>query len=145
MERLTFNTTIDAPREKVWELLWSDESYRKWTSAFSEGSRAETDWKEGSRVLFLGEGEDGMVSKIARNIPNEYMSIAHLGMLTNGVEDLDSEEVRKWSGALENYTLKDVGGKTELFIETDMDESYVEQFKVIWPKALDKLKRMAEQ
>lgn len=145
MERLTFKTTIDAPREKVWKLLWSDESYRKWTSAFSEGSRAVTDWKEGSKVLFLGEGEDGMVSRIARNIPNEYMSIEHLGMIMNGVEDLDSEEVKKWSGALENYTLKDVNGKTELFIETDMDDSYVEEFKKIWPKALDILKTMAEK
>ncbi|TKC04404.1 SRPBCC family protein [Pedobacter frigoris] len=145
MERLTFNITIDAPREKVWKLLWSDESYREWTSAFSEGSRAETDWKEGSKVLFLGEGEDGMVSRIVRNIPNEFMSIEHLGMIQNGVEDLDSDAVKGWSGALENYTLKDVDGKTELFIETDMDESYVEQFKQMWPKALDKLKTMAEK
>lgn len=63
MEKLHFSTNINAPREKVWDTLWNDNSYRKWTSAFMEGSYAETDnWKEGSKVLFLSPGGDGMGS-----------------------------------------------------------------------------------
>ena len=45
MEKQTFKITIDAPREKVWDVLWSDDTYREWTSVFSPGSRAETDWR----------------------------------------------------------------------------------------------------
>ena len=50
MERKEFTIDINAPREKVWDVLWQDDSYRKWTSVFSEGSHAETDWKKGSKV-----------------------------------------------------------------------------------------------
>jgi hypothetical protein len=41
------------------ESMWDDSTYRQWTSAFSEGSHAVSDWKEGSKVLFLSpEGEE---------------------------------------------------------------------------------------
>ena len=80
MERKEFTIDINAPREKVWDVLWQDDSYRKWTSVFSEGSHAETDWKKGSKVLFLDGKGSGMIAKIAENIPNEYMSIQHLGI-----------------------------------------------------------------
>ena len=41
MERKEFKTAIDAPKEKVWDVLWNDETYRQWTTPFSEGSYAE--------------------------------------------------------------------------------------------------------
>jgi len=47
MIRLTFTTTIDAPKELVWRTMLEDETYRKWTRAFQEGSYAVTDWKPG--------------------------------------------------------------------------------------------------
>ena len=65
MERHQFKTTINAPREKVWQTLWNDETYRQWTSAFAKGSRVETDWKTGSKVPFLDGKNRGMVSMIA--------------------------------------------------------------------------------
>ena len=46
MEKMNFSIDINAPKEKVWNVLWDDDSYRKWTSAFAEGSYAKTDnWK----------------------------------------------------------------------------------------------------
>jgi len=65
-----FKITINATPEKVWKILWNDSTYRKWTTVFAEGSFAETDWQEGSKVLFLGPEGRGMVSRIKRNIPN---------------------------------------------------------------------------
>src|SRR5688572_26468739 len=95
MEKLNFSIDINAPREKVWKVLWDDSSYRKWTSVFMEGSCVETDnWKEGSKVLFLDGKGAGMVSKVAVNKPNEYMSFEHLGEVKDGVEDTSSEKVR---------------------------------------------------
>lgn len=145
MKRIQFKQLIDAPREKVWETLWNDETYREWTSVFSEGSRAETDWQKGSKVLFLSGTGEGMVSMIEDNIPNEFMSIKHLGILKNGVEDLNNEEAREWQGALENYTLKYVDEKTELTVDMDITAEYEDHFKKTWPQALDKLKAIAEK
>jgi hypothetical protein len=144
MEKQQFNIAIDAPREKVWNLLWDNETYPVWTSVFSPGSRAETDWKEGSQVLFLGAENEGMISLIASKKPNEFMSFKHLGTVKNGVIDTDSKQTKEWAGALENYTLKTVNGKTELTVDMDITEEFKDYFQQTWPKALEKLKEMAE-
>ena len=144
MEKLNFKTVIDASPEKIWKILWSDDTYRKWTSAFSEGSFAQTDWKQGSKVLFLDGSGQGMVSRIAENRPNEYMSIEHLGEVKDGVEDTTSDRVKAWAGAHENYTLKKVNGKTELSIDMDITDEYKDMFTQIWPKALENVKNLAE-
>ena len=145
MEKQKFNITINAPREKVWKVLWDDATYRQWTAVFMEGSYVETDWKEGSKALFLSPEGEGMVSTIAVNKPNEFMSIKHVGVVKNGVEDLESEEVKQWSGALENYTLKTVDGNTELTVEMDITEEYKDYFRETLPKALEKVKALAEK
>jgi len=144
MERKSFSISVNASREKMWDILWSDSSYRQWTSVFAEGSRAETDWKKGSKVLFLDGKGEGMVSKIVENIPNEYLSIEHLGEVKNGIEDTTSEKVKQWAGAMENYTLKEINGKTELNVDMDIAEEYKDYFLTTWPKALEKIKELAE-
>ena len=145
MEKTKFSITIDAPREKVWDTLWNDESYRAWTSPFSEGSMAKTDWQKGSKILFLDGKGSGMVSKIADKKPNEFMSFEHLGEIRDGVEDTTSEKVKAWAGAHENYTLKNVDGKTELEVEMDINDEWKDFFANTWPLALDKLKELAEK
>jgi len=144
MEKLNFNIVINATPEKVWKVLWADDTYRKWTSAFAEGSCAETDWKQGSKVLFLDGKSSGMVSKIAETRPNEYMSFEHLGEVKDGVEDTSSERVKQWAGSHENYTLKKVNGKTELSIDMDINEEFKDMFAKMWPVALDNVKNLSE-
>lgn len=146
MEKINFSASINAPREKVWSVLWNDASYREWTSAFTEGSYAETDnWKEGSKVLFLSPGGNGMVSRVASNKPNEFMSFEHLGEVKNGAEDTESDSVKGWKGAKENYTLTDESGKTKLLVEMDSIDEFKDYFLKTWPQALQKLKELAEK
>jgi hypothetical protein len=144
MEKINFSISIHAPKEKVWKILWDDASYRKWTSVFSEGSYAVTDWKEGSKVLFLDGKGEGMVSKVETSRPNEFMSFKHLGMVNNGIEDTESESVKAWAGSMENYTLKEVDGVTELGIEMDTTEGHKTYFMEVWPKALEQVKQISE-
>ena len=146
MEKINFKTSINAPKEKVWRVLWDDASYRQWTSPFAEGSYAVTDnWKQGSEVKFLGPSGEGMISRVAENRPNEYMSFEHLGMIMNGTEDRTSEKAKEFAGAKENYTLKESSGVTELAIDMDIAEEYKDMFMGMWPKALDKVKELAEK
>lgn len=146
MEKIKFSTSIKAPKEKVWKILWDDASYRKWTSAFHEGSYADTDnWKEGSKVLFLSPGGDGMVSTVVANRPNEFMSFKHLGEVKDAVEDTTSEKVKKWAGATENYTLTEKEGVTELIMEMDINAEFKDMFMNRWPKALEQVKILSEQ
>ena len=145
MQKREFKVSINAPREKVWEVLWNDDSYRSWTSAFSEGSHAVTDWKKGSKVLFLDGKGSGMVSTIAENKPAEFMGITHLGVVKDGVEDTESPEIKDWAGAQENYTLRQVNiDNTELTVELDIDDKWADYFNTTFPKALNKVKELSE-
>jgi len=146
MERKEFRITINAPKEKVWETLWGKNTYPAWTSAFAEGSTVETEnWKKDSKVLFLDGKGNGMVSTVAENIPYRYMSFKHLGEIKNGVEDTSSMQVSEWAGAMENYTLKEEGKNTEVVVDMDITEQFYEMFSQMWPKALNRLKELAEQ
>jgi len=142
-----FIKTINAPREKVWEVLWGDETYPAWTQVFSPpgsgASTAKTDWQKGSKVLFVDSSDSGMVSSVHDKRDNEFMSFRHLGEVNNGVEKVSEES--DWYGAMENYTLKEVDGKTELTIDIDLTEEFQDYFNEAWPKALDKLKELSEQ
>ncbi len=144
MEKLNFSIDINAPKEKVWKTLWEDATYRQWTGVFSEGSHAKTDWKQGSKVLFLDGKGSGMVSKIETVRPNDFMSFQHLGEVKEGIEDTESDRVKAWAGAHENYTLKEVNGKTELLVDMDMTEEYKDMFMQMFPKALQQVKTLSE-
>lgn len=144
MKKVQFAETIAAPPEKVWEALWGDNTYPVWTAPFAEGSRAKTDWEKGSKVLFVNGNDEGMVAFIEEKIPNEFMSFRHAGMIDNGVEDMDSDKVKGWAGAHENYTLRPVDGGTELTIDIDITEDHLDYFNTTWPKALEKLKEIVE-
>jgi hypothetical protein len=146
MERHTFKIEIEAPREKVWKILWGEKTYSAWTAAFSEGSKVETDWQEGGKALFLNaSGEEGMVSIIEKKDPPSFMSFRHIGIVKDGKEMTEGEEVEKWAPAYENYTLKEADGKTELVVDMDVDNEYKEYFVETWPKALAKAKELAER
>ena len=141
MTTLNFVTNINAPKEKVWEALWDDANYRKWTAAFMEGSYAESDWNEGSKISFLGPGgNSGMFSVIEKKIPNEQMTFKHLGEIKDG-----KKETKDWGGAIESYHLKESNGGTELTVALDSTGEFEEYFSNTFPKALEVVKKIAEQ
>ena len=119
MNKLNFSIVINAPKKKVWHTMLDDATYRQWTTPFNEGSYYKGDWSKGSKIIFLGPNpetgkEGGMVSRIVENKLYEFMSIEHLGMINDGVEDTTSEEVKKWTPAFENYTFKEKNGETQV-------------------------------
>jgi hypothetical protein len=149
MEKLSRTIFINAPRKRVWDVMLAPDTYRQWTSAFSPGSYYKGDWSQGSKILFLGpnpdgSGEGGMVSRIRENRLHEFISIEHLGIVHDGVEDTESEEAKKWAPAYENYTFVEKNGGTELTMEMDIDSKEKEKFETMWTDALSRLKEIAE-
>ena len=152
MNKLHFSITINAPKAKVWSTMLDDATYRVWTEAFSTGSHYVGDWSKGSKIIFLGQDPNtgeigGMVSRIADNRLHEYISIEHLGMMQDDKESYftDSGAMKGWAGAHENYTFKEKNGATEVLVDLDITEDVKEDFDVMWPKALQKLKELAEK
>jgi hypothetical protein len=152
MQKIHQSIFINAPREKVWDTMFSDASYREWTTAFNPGSHFVGNWEEvGSKMLFLGpsnieeDGESGMVSRIAESRKPEYVSIEHLGIVVNGIEDTTSDEAKKWAPAFENYTLNEKEGGTEVIVDMDIEDDQKHLFEEMWENALKKLKEVAEK
>lgn len=142
---MDFKAKINAPREKVWDVLWNDKTYPKWTAPFSEVSLAKSDWKEGSKIYFVNANGEGMVAVIEKRKDPEIMNFKHLGMIDkNGKEDLESEKVKSWAGAIETYRLEEENGKTQLTVNMDLEDEHKNYFLKTWPKALEKLKELAE-
>lgn len=150
MGKLHYTIDINAPKEKVWQIMLSDQTYRQWTEAFQPGSYFEGSWNEGDAIRFLSEadgGQRGMTSKIARNVPYEFISIEHLGEVVDGKDDTESEEAKLWAGSFENYTFAEHDGVTTVTVDLEspnMPVEFATMFDQQWPVALQKLKELAE-
>jgi len=86
-----------------------------------------------------------MVSRIAENRPYEFISIEHLGLVKDGVEDTTSEVARQWAPAYENYTFRERDGATEVRVELDVVDEHAPMFEEMWPRALRRLKELGER
>lgn len=64
------------------------------------------------------------------------MSLEHQGIVKNGKEDKQNQEVKKWKGIMENYTLKGIEGKAHLAVEVDIDGKYMDDMQKALPKSL---------
>lgn len=152
MQKIHQTIFINAPREKVWKTMLEDATYREWTRVFSptpnSTSRYEGSWDKGSKILFIGTAEDGseggLVSRIAESRLHEFISIEHMGLYGNGVEDTTSEVAKEWAGMHENYTFNAKENGTELVIDLDITEKERVVMEAAWQKALIKLKELVE-
>lgn len=149
MKTLKFEIEINAPREKVWDAIVNVEKYKRWCDEFHEGSYFEGGWNEGDSIRFLCDDEEGnksgMLSEIAKSTHPEYISIKHIGQIVKGKEDRDSDEVKKWVPAYENYTLEKLDdGKTKFSVSMDAPDEYAGMFDDMWKRALVKLKSVSE-
>jgi hypothetical protein len=69
-----------------------------------------------------------------------------LGNILSGKEDTTSEAAKNWVPAYENYTLTPQGDSTKFEVDMEnVDDTFYEMFKDVWPKALEKLKQVAEE
>jgi uncharacterized protein YndB with AHSA1/START domain len=144
MKRLQWSVDIAAPATKVYRVLIGPESYTQWTAAFGDGLYFEGSWQKGQRIRFLTPQGHGVISEIAENRPNAFISIRHLGYIAdNGVEDTSSEAIRAWAPAYENFTFTDTSQGTRLTVDQDITEDF-ESMPEAWPKALEILKALCE-
>jgi uncharacterized protein YndB with AHSA1/START domain len=145
MKNLRYSIHINASREKVWDAMLSDATYREWTAAFMPGSYFEGDWSEGSVMRFLAKDPEtgkagGMVSRVKENRSQEFISLEHYAELHDDVE-------QPWpESGFENYTFAETEGGTDVTVDMlNVPDEYAGMFDDSWPKSLEKLKEIAEK
>ncbi|WEK71066.1 MAG: SRPBCC domain-containing protein [Candidatus Chryseobacterium colombiense] len=145
METLSFEKVIDAPKQKIWDVLWNEKTYSEWTKFFSPGSVMKSDWKVGGKTYFLNPEGEGMVSTIDSIEQPDQIIFKHLGMIDKeGNEDIHSKEVMEWSGCFEKYILIDFGGKTKLHAEVQTEKEWQDHINTGFIKGLEIVKDLAE-
>lgn len=135
---------VDAPRERVWDVLLDDTTYRQWTAEFMAGSYADTDWREGSTVRFLDPSGSGMLGRVVASRRPELVDIEYQGLVADGQDDTTSDGAREYRGARETYRLTETGGGTHLAIAADMAEQHYDDMAAAWDRALAVVKALAE-
>ncbi len=152
MKKLQFKVIINAPVAKVYDFMLgikSKSTYEQWTSLFNATSTYEGSWDKGNKILFIGideKGEKGgMVSRIAENIPNRFVSIQHYGLVKGDKEITEGPEVEKWANGFENYTFEENNGTANVTVELDTTEEFLGYMNETYPKALAKLKELCEK
>jgi hypothetical protein len=152
MKKLDFNTTINARVSKIYDCMLginNKSTYEQWTALFNPTSTYEGSWEKGSKILFVGVDEKGekggMVSRIVENIPNQFVSIQHYGLLKGGEEITEGPEVEKWANGFENYTFEESNGIVIVNAALlNIPEEFIDYMNDTYPKALEKLKEICE-
>lgn len=150
MKRLHMERKFNTTQQKLWELIVDADHYRNWTKAFSEGSDFVGDWSKGSRMRFVAEdesdNENGMLSEIVESIWPEFISIRHLGLVMDGVEDYDSPSAKKWTPAFENYRLTSKeDGSCTFELDQEIPDEEFDGFKESWRRAFNRISNLLEE
>lgn len=144
IEKLVFETDINAPKEKVWKIMWGEKTYGEWLSTFMEGSYIKGTLGEDERVHLLAPSGEGMYSDIIFFKENEYLVFNHIGYVKDGEELPIDAETEVWTGSLEGFYLTQTAEGTHLKIELDNQKEYHDMMKMNYSVALQKLKSMCE-
>lgn len=143
MKIIKFSIEIKASKEKVWATLWEDATFRDWANLIDEGIYMEGIMKEGNEIQFLSSVNGyGVTSLIAKLDPNEYVLFRHRADTQNAGQQ---EREKEWSGGTESYALAEKKGVTTLIVKTDVPQEQEETFRIRIPKALARIKTLAEK
>lgn len=143
MQKMQFSIEIKAPPEKVWKTLWDDKTFRDWGSIIDEGQYMVGEMKEGNEVQFISSASGyGVTSLIEKLTPNEFVSFKQLADTQDSGE---REREKEWTGGTESYELVEKRGIINLTVKIDVPPGQEETFKVRFPKALERVKSLAEK
>lgn len=141
MKEMQFTIDINAPKEKVWATLWEDETLREWAGIVDPGTYMIGELKEGDTVQFNSAEGYGVTSLVAELKPNEYVLFKHKADTQNSGQDARDDQ---WTGGNESYTLTENNGVTTLTMVFDVPPELEEIMGQSYPKALNKVKELAE-
>ncbi len=141
MNQMQFVVEIKASKERVWDTLWHDETLREWAGIIDPGTYMRGKLKEGNEVEYISGNGYGVTSLVEKLIPNEFLLFKH----SADTQDSGKQERGKeWTGGAESYSLSEKDGTTTLTAAFDVPEEMEKYFQTNYPKALERVKELAE-
>lgn len=139
MKKLEYKTQISATPKKIWDILWTQETYKIWSGVMNEGARFEGNFEEGSFIDLYDAKNNGMFNLVEKNIPHREMTMQHKGWIYDGVRDDQG-----WEDSRETYLLTENHEGTELKILVNSLDEFEAFFNTNYPRVLEKIKEIAE-
>lgn len=142
MNPMQFSINIHAPKEIVWKTLWQDNTFREWANIIDPGTYMVGDIKEGNEIQFISsENGYGVTSLVEKLITNKFLLLKHSA---DTQETGAQEREKQWTGGFEQYTLTEEKNITTLTVSFDVPPELKDYFKNTYPKALERIKILAE-
>lgn len=142
MKEMIFSIEIHATKEKVWNTLWQDKTFRQWASIIDPGTFMVGDLKEGNEIQFISSVNGyGVTSTVEKLVSGKFVRLRHSrDTQAEGKRERDTE----WAGGEESYRLTENDDITTLTVTFDVPTNLEEYFTVCYPKALERVKVLAE-
>lgn len=142
---MRYTTEINASKEKVWQVLWDDHTFRDWANIIDEGTYLEGELREGNEVNFMSASSGyGVASRVEKLIPYTHISFRQIADIKVGQDGSIEKRDKQWTGAMESYDLEENHDKVKLTITQDVPDELVEYFESTLPKVLERIKVLAE-
>ncbi|RAV99978.1 SRPBCC family protein [Pseudochryseolinea flava] len=143
IEKIKLDISVNAPAEAVWKVITGGPGVDSWCKEFPSLTVIQSDWKEGSFVLYLDDFQSGVIGVITKRT-HTTLEISYKGLLNSGYEDFTSESAQALHGAGEKYTVTTNEKSVTLKIEADVASSSFEKMNASWRNALEHIKKLAE-
>lgn len=143
MVELNYTIKINATKQKIWAVLWEDQTFREWANLIDEGTYMKGELKEGGEVEFISSVNGyGVTSFVERLIPEEFVLLKHL---EDTQEYGTDQREKEWTGGSESYRLSEGDGLTELTLVMDVPEDLENYFNGVYPSVLNSIKALSER
>lgn len=143
MKEIQFTIEINVSKEIVWTTLWEDKTFRDWANMIDEGTYMKGVMKEGNEIQYISAVNGyGVTSLIEKLNPNEFVLLKHSA---DTKESGQQERDKEWTGGTESYSLTEKNGVTTLIVKTDVPQELEEIFNIRFPRALERIKILAEK
>ena len=97
---------------------------------------------EGNEVQFISSEGLGVTSFVEKLIPHEYIAFRQVA---DTMDSGKQEREKEWTGGKESFELSEKNNSTNVTVTIDVPPGLEEIFKVRFPKALARVKILAEE
>lgn len=137
-DSFTKSVRIRASLKDIWDIVLNPDN--QWGLAFGDGTITETDWKEGSPIIWKDtEGNIGANGMVEVHQPEEYLQLHYY-------DDLEPKPEATLGDYYEKIRLVRDKEENILSIEIGKTEKCdIPMFEEIWDKAINIIKELAEK
>lgn len=139
---MQFSVQINSSKDKVWNTLWDDKTFKIWANILDEGTYMVGELIKGNQIQFISSINGyGVTSLVEKVVPNEYLLLKHSADTQNTGKN---ERDKQWTGGEEVYSLTEKNGVTTLLATFDVPAELEQYFNDAYPRAFNKIKELAE-